>query len=158
MKTITVTVVALVLATGLCRADDSDDTLRLYLSKTDLVVLGTIVSEPIGEYDESGVPNYICEFKVSDVCKGDAELKGKTIRVNIKRFEMDKKDHHPLIKKDAECILFLKKEGSGTIPQWVTTDFWFGIQHPIPWMVKSLKRLAKEKKENVEPRTALDKK
>jgi len=56
------------------------------------------------------VPNFICEFAVAEVAKGDSKLKEKTIHVNILRFETDKKDHHPLIKKDAECILFLKKQ------------------------------------------------
>ena len=100
----------------------------------------------MGLLGEAGVPNYICVFDFSDVGKGDAKLKGKTIRVNIKRFEMDKKDHHPLIAKDAECILFLKMEGAGASPHWVTADFWFGIQHPSPWMVKSLKRLGGQEK------------
>ena len=150
MKRIAIIVAALALAVSLCHADDGDDTLRLYLSKSDLVVLGTIVSEPEGHWLEAGVPNYICEFKVLDVCKGDAKLTGKTINVNIKRFEMHKKDRHPRIKKDAECILFLEQEGEGNTPHWVTTDFWFGIQHPIPWMIRSLKRLAKQEAEDVE--------
>ena len=149
MKHISILITTLVLLGNVCHAAGSDDTLRLFLSKSDLVVLGTIVTEPTGVFSEAGVPNYICQFKVSDVCKGNAELKGKTIRVNIMRFEMDKKDHHPLIKKDAECILFLKNRGEGAIPQWVTTDFWFGIQQPIPWMVKSLKRLAMQDKKIV---------
>jgi len=145
MKLIGILITTLVLLSNVSHADDSDDTLRIFLSKSDLVVLGTIVTEPTGITSELGVLNYICQFKVSDVCKGNVELKGETIRANIKRFEMGKKDHHPLIKKDAECILFLKKEVEGTNPQWVTADFWFGIQHPIPWMAKSLKRLAKDK-------------
>ena len=142
MKKIAILTASFVLTAGICVANDSDDTLKFYLSKSDLVVLGTIVSEPEGLVDEKGVPNYICEFKVSDVCKGNADLNGKSIKVDIKRFEMHKNDHHPLIKKDAECILLLKKEQEGTIPHWVTTDFWFGIQYPAPSMVKSLKRLA----------------
>lgn len=148
MKTIAILATALALSVGVCHADGSDDTLRLFLSKSDLVVSGTIISEPAGIISEIGVPNYICQFKVSDVCKGDPRLKGETIGVNFKRFEMNKKDHHPLIKKDAQCILFLKNEGTEKKPGWVTTDFWFGIQHPIPWMVKSMKRLAKEKMSN----------
>jgi hypothetical protein len=151
MKTLAIVALSFVLAQSVCHADNSDDTLRFYLSKTDLVVLGTIMSEPMGIFHEDGVPNYICQFKVSDVCTGDAKLKGKTIKVNIKRFEMNKKDHHPLIKKDAECILFLKQESDTTIPQWATTDFWFGVQHPFPWLVKSLKRLAKQENDKVEP-------
>jgi len=145
MKTIAILATAVVLSFGVCHADDSDDTLRLFLSKSDLVVSGTISSEPWGLISGDGVPTYICEFNVSDVCKGDADLKDKTIKVNIRRFEMDKNDRHPLIKKNAECILFLKKGPKGNTPVWTTSDFWFGIQHPIPWMVKSLKRLAKQK-------------
>ena len=141
MKTITACLV-LFLVAGLCFADDSDDTLKRWLSKSELVVLGTIVSEPIGFFSEAGVPHYSCQFKVSDVCKGDSKLKDKTINLSIARFEMHKKDHHPLIKKGAECILFLKNVGTEKKPGWVTTDFWFGIQHPIPWMAKSLTRLA----------------
>ena len=90
-------------------ADEGDDTLKFCLSKSDLAVLGVIVSEPTAISDEAGVFNHICDYKVSDVLKGDASLKGKTIRVNIVRFELDKKDRHPLLKKDGECILFLKR-------------------------------------------------
>ena len=109
MRIVAVLTVVLTLISGVCLADEGDDTLRAYLAKSDLVVLGTITSEPAGIIDEIGVVNYSCQFKVSEVCKGDTKLKGKTIKVNIMRFEMDKMDHHPLIKKNAECILFLKK-------------------------------------------------
>ncbi len=122
----------------------ADDTLKYYLSKSDLAVHGIIVSEPLAAFREAGVPNYICDFKVSDVLKGDASLKGKTIRVHIIRFEMDEKDRHPLLKKDGECILFLKG-ASPDVPSWVTADFWFGVQYPSPCMASSLKRLAAEK-------------
>ena len=127
-----------------CHADESDDTLKFYLSKSDVIVVGEIASDILAVCDEAGVPNYICEFKVADVIKGDESLKEKTIKVNIMRFEMDKEDKHPLIKKDSKCILFLKKTENST-PSYNTADFWFGIQHPFPWMIKSLKRLASEK-------------
>lgn len=132
------------LSCGFCLADDSDATLRRWLSVSDFVVAGTIVTEPIGILTEAGVPNYNCRFTVSDVCKGDASLKGRSIKVSIMRFEMDERDQHPLIKKDAVCILFLKKDGEGNASEWTTSDFWFGIQHPSPWMVKSLRRLDRE--------------
>ena len=119
------------------QADDSDDTLRFYLSKSDLVISGSITSEPIGLSSESGVVGYGCDFTVVDVLAGDVSVKGKTIKVTIGRFESDAKDKHPLVKKGSECILFLKGQG--------TTDYWFGIQQLSPSMVKSLKRLAKEK-------------
>jgi hypothetical protein len=144
MKTLAILTVTLLLAPAISWADTSDDTLKMCLAKSDLVALGTIKSEPVGIIDENGVPNYICDFKVSDVLKGDAGLKDKTIKVNIMRFEMDAKDKHPLIKKDGECILFLKSATPDT-PSWVTADFWFGVQHPSPWMARSLKRLAAKK-------------
>ena len=126
------------------RGDDGDDTLKSFLSKSDLVVMGKITYEPFFNSDEFGVLNYNCEFRVQDVLKGDAKLKGRVIKINIIRFEKDAKDKHPLIKKDGECILFLKRP-TPNIPEWVTTDFWFGVQHPSPWMASSLKRLAAEK-------------
>ena len=144
MKILVASALVLGLLSNFCFADGGDDTLKQWISKSDLIISGTIVSEPIGVTSEMGVPNYICEFKVVDVCKGDVELKGKTIKINIKRFEMVDKDHHPLIKKDDESILFLKRTPKGNKPQWETADFWFGIQHPSPWMVKSLKRCAQE--------------
>jgi hypothetical protein len=144
MKMLTVLAAFFALVSGVCYADESDDTLRFFLSKADLIVLGTVTSEPTERVEEEGVPSYLCEFTVSDVCKGDITLRSKTVKVSIKRFERDKKDHHPLIKKDAECILFLKKAPERTTPQWVTADFWLGVQYPSPWMVKSIKRLAKQ--------------
>ena len=146
---ISVFAICAILAPTIALTDSSDDTLKFYLSKSDLVILGTILNQPGAVIDEVGVPNYYCDFKVTDVLKGDATLKGKTIRVNIVRFEGDKKDHHPLIKKDAECILFLKKE-ENNFPFWETADFWFGVQYPSPWMARSLKRLAEEEKKTAE--------
>jgi len=136
--------VFLVSGISIVKADDSDDTLKFYLSKSDLVVLGEIITEPMGIIKELGVPNYICEFEISDVLKGNSELKGQIIKINIMRFEMEEKDRHPLIQKNSELILFLKSTGSD-VPSWATVDFWFGVQYPSPWMAKSLKRLNSEK-------------
>lgn len=126
-------------------ADASDDTLKFYLSKSDCVALGTIVSEPHAIIMESGVLTYTCDFRISDVVKGEGGMKNRTIRVSIQRLEMDTKDRHPLLKKDSECILFLKN-ASPNVPQWVTADFWFGIQFPSPAMIRSLKRMDGESK------------
>jgi hypothetical protein len=125
--------------TRLAFADESDDTLKFYLSRSDCVVSGTIVSEPLGISDY-GV-EYICDFKVSEVFKGDAMTNGITTQVVIARFEQDASDHCPLIKKGGECILFLKNDAPN-IPKWRTADFWFGIQYPSRSMERSLKRLA----------------
>src|SRR5262249_39193142 len=51
-------------------ADDSDDTLRFFLSKSDLVVVGAITSQPFGTVTEVGVVHYICDFGITQVLKG----------------------------------------------------------------------------------------
>jgi endonuclease YncB( thermonuclease family) len=140
--------------------DSGDDTLRYYLTKSDFVVMGEIVSEPFGISTELGVIHYSCDFKVSQVARGlnrgdkADEIKSDTqIKVNIIRFEKDEADKCPEIKKGGKCILFLKKADQGNFPTWQTADFWFGVQRASPWMMRSLVRLAGENqgkvKENV---------
>ena len=130
----------LALATSVV-ADDSDDTLRSYLAKSDLVVLGEITSEPSEFRKEIGIANYVCDFKVADVLKGKL-LAEKTLTVKIARFERDEDDRIPELKNGGKCILFLKRAANGETPSWKTADFWFGLQRPSPWMARSLKRLA----------------
>ena len=45
------------------RGDSGDDTLKYYLSKSDLVVVGKITSDPIGIVDESFAPHYILSVR-----------------------------------------------------------------------------------------------
>ena len=156
MKVLGMLIAIFALLSCACHADESDATLLYYLSKSDLVVLGSIVTVPSGSSFHVSIQESSCDFEISDVLKGDPQFKGSTIKVNIKRYLMDKKDLHPLIEKDAECILFLKKASGRTIPQWVTADFWFGIQHPFPWLAKSLKRLAEEQDGRTKPSTATE--
>lgn len=124
-------------------ADTDDDTLRFYLSKSELVVTGEITTEPSCYTREAGVPEYSCEFKIAEVLKGDDILNGETIRVTIRRFESGPKDRHPLVEQGAECILFLDDTERGH-PAYVTADFWFGVQRPSASLVRSLKRLTEE--------------
>ncbi len=126
------------------RADDSDDTLRYYLSKTELCVGGTIVTEPIGIVDEAGIVNYACDFAVSEVLKG--ELKDRKIRVNVIRHEIAEADRLPSLKEGAKCILFLKAQPR-SIPPWATVDFWFGYQSYSSAMARGLKRVAETAEE-----------
>ena len=127
-------------------ADSGDDTLRALLAQSDLVVLGKIVSQPANApITKPGVMHHNCDFAVEDVLKGEPTLTNTTIKVTITRFEMEKKDHHPLIKKDSRCILFLKRASPDNTPVWVTSDVWMGVQYPFPWLARSLKRVAQEK-------------
>lgn len=132
------------------RADDSDDTLRFYVKKSDIIVSGAVVSEPKGLVDESGIINWVCTFKVAETLHGskpDAEM----IDVNIVRFGIDAKDRPSYLKKDAECILFLKNVAKAEKPAWKTADFWFGIQPRFPMMERSIKRLAEQSKQITTP-------
>ena len=147
-------VAIVLLAEAVAVADQrGDETLKFFLSKSHVVVVGKITSTPLAISGSRSVPIFVCDFQVNDVLKGDAGLKGKTIMLNIIRIEMDKKDHHPLIKKNAECILFLKERKAKRGP-WETADVWFGVQHPSTYMAKSLKRLAEQ--EVVEQRDPAD--
>ena len=123
------------------RPDAGDDTLRFYLEKSDLVVLGKITNIPIGVTSEIGVFRYVCEVEVAEVLKGDPALVGETVRTTLSRFEMGKADRNPLIAKGAESILFLKKRKKGSIPAYGSADFWFSVQYPSPRMALALKRL-----------------
>lgn len=128
------------------RAESHDDTLAFYLSRSDLVVSGTISTEPLGITLADGVVDHICKFAITDVVQGDAKLKKQTVNVNIVRFQCKKDDEHPLIKKGANVILFLKKCPAGTTHRWESADVWFGIQPSNSMMVRMMKRLVKAKK------------
>jgi hypothetical protein len=142
MRTLGVIGLILVLA-GPAFADDSDETLQYFLSKSALVVLGEITSQPRGIVTEDGVVNYICDFRIAEVLKGK-KPNADTITINIVRFERVNEDRLPELKKGGKCILFLKNARPGEKPAWRTADFWFGFQAPSPWMAKSLKRLAEQ--------------
>mgnify|MGYP001282541761 CR=1 FL=1 len=140
-------IMALTALLPLCvTANEDDETLSPLLAKSDLVVLGIFVSEPAGFATDIGVEHYSGDFLIEDVLKGDASLSNTTILVGMSRFVITMEDRLPLIKKDSRCILFLKQASDMSIPAWVTTDFWFGVQHPLPVLARTLIRLANENK------------
>ena len=143
MKIISAVCAVFMIAGLTIRADDSDDTLRFYMGKSDLVVSGTIISEPEGCVDEAGVVNWICRFNVKETLHGTG-VATNTLDVNIIRFEIHKKDHPLYLAKDSECILFLKSTSKTEKPSWKSADFWFGIQPYLPVMEMSIRRLSKQ--------------
>jgi len=147
MKAISAILALCVVLSLNARADDSDDTLRFYMKQSDIVVSGTIVSEPAGFVTESGVINWICTFKVMNVLHGK-KSDADTIEVNIVRFEIGANDRPSYLKMDAECILFLKNVSTTDKPSWKTADFWFGIQPRFPMMERSIRRLSEQDKKN----------
>jgi hypothetical protein len=129
------------------RADDGDDTLRAYLAKSDVVLLGEFTSEPESFVREAGMVHYQADFKIAQLLKGKplAERRvGGTIKVNVVRAEFEKDDRLPELEKGGRCILFLKCNDRQPTPSYITVDLWFGVQRAWPTMAKSLARLAAE--------------
>lgn len=133
---------------ALTAADDGDDTLRFYLLKSDVVLLGEFTAAPlVGAIKEEGVIHYQAEFKISQLLKGEAlgeRRVGGTIQVDIVRFEQEPQDRLLELKKGGKCILFLKCNDRQATPSYITSDVWFGVQRPSPSMATSLSRLAPE--------------
>jgi hypothetical protein len=130
---------------GPVRADDGDDTLRHYLSKSDVVVLGEFTSEPIGLSHEAGLVNYQADFKIARLLKGKPlgdRRAGGTIKANVARVEFGPADKLPALKKGGNCILFLKCNDRQEPPSYITADLWFGVQPPLPSLARALARLA----------------
>jgi len=131
-------------------ADAGDDTLRLYLGRSDVVVDATLRSLGGAFYDELGVANYVVELDVHAYVKGnlpdppkEALVPGRPVRprATIVRFELVEEDRLPYVKEGARVVLFLKACGEGSFPAHETSDFWFGVQPHGPWLVRRLKEL-----------------
>lgn len=120
--------------------DDNYDILRELSAKAQLIVVGEIATDPRGIRWQPGVNQYLFDFKVTEV------LKGKTttnVAVRVVRFEQDKEDLLPDLKKGVKCILFLKSDWPNK-PEWKSADPWFGFQRYSPAMARSLKSLSDE--------------
>ncbi len=136
---------------GLVVAGDLEETLRFYLAKSDVVVLGEFTSEPVlakTKFASGGE----ADFKIAQLIKWDAPGEsrvGATIKVHIVRAvlhgdDFEPEDRLPELKKGGKCILFLECRDLKPTPSYITADIWFGVQRPSPWMAKSLARIVAE--------------
>lgn len=125
------------IASSLVWADDSDDTLRFYLNKSELVIVGKVVNEPFGVSGEAGVENYGCQIEVEKVVAGELKVGEEPIKVTVTRFTGTGGEP----KKGESYLLFLKSYG-GRKGYWQTADFWFGIMPAATAPIPSLERLA----------------
>lgn len=121
----------------------NDETLRFYLSKSDLVVVGEIASDPTRASEEVGVVIYTCDFRITATVSGRKPIED-SIAINIIRLERDDADRVGELKKGFQCILFLKNVGSDKTPRWETADVWFGLQRATPTLERSLQRIVSE--------------
>lgn len=132
-------------------AGDLEETLRFYLSKSDVVVLGEFTSEPIHKANKFTIHDQ-ADFKIAQIIKWDAPgdtKAGATIKVHIVRAilhadDFEPEDQLPELKKGGKCILFLECHDLKLTPSYITADIWFGVQRPSPWMAKSLARIVTE--------------
>jgi hypothetical protein len=137
---------------GIVVASDLEETLRFYLAKSDVAVLGEFASEPIRKGANKFTTHYQADFKITQLLKWDApgETKvGATIKVHIVRAvlhedDFEPEDRLPDLKKGGKCILFLECHDLTPTPSYITADIWFGVQRPSSWMAKSLARIATE--------------
>ena len=124
-------------------AGNDDDTLRFYLSKSSLVVSGTIVDNPTAVGSEVGVVRYGFKFKVAKVLKG--KTPDEEIHVYLTHYHMGNVEEPPYLKKDGKAILFLRRAiDRKDFKSWASADGWFGIQPFNSAMEAELKAVADE--------------
>lgn len=127
-------------------SDDSDDTLRLFLSKSPIVIVGEVAGAAEKEIACGGelpsVANYGFEVKVQQVLQG-AEKRDR-LRVEIARFD----DHWPAAPKVGDKhVFFLKplyadRERNDRTNPLISVDKWFGMQPASPSLIAGLLRVA----------------
>lgn len=133
---------------SVCLADSGDETLNRWLDSADLVFQCVFENQSITSVHELIVHHHHFDVKVSKVIKGEPNLLGETVPVQIVRFERDENDRNSLLKKGETCILFLKNTAPGDHPYWTSSDMWFSVQPSFPSMLNSLSRLATTKTEH----------
>lgn len=116
-----------------------DDTLKHYLSKADVVVVGEVTDgwQRIGIHTD--LPYAVratgFEFAVSAWIKGKVAAK-QTIRVTVTRAH-DIEHGHWTPAQGEKLVLFLRPSGDS----WVSADQWFGAQPYSQALVEHLKRV-----------------
>ena len=136
-------------------AEHGDQTLQYYMSNSSAVVSAVIASEPAGVIDEDGVVHYSFHMQIDEVLHGPGGWfkKQKRMQIDMTRYETDKKEALPFLKKDEKCILFLSIYATIGV-----TDPWFGIQPYNSHMANRIKELSKQKKQDrtTKPSTATE--
>jgi hypothetical protein len=125
---------------------DSEEALRLFLAKSDVVVLGGFTTEVVGKETSGEYRAYHADFKITQLIKWDAPGEarvGETIKVHILR-EGD--ERLPEMKKDGKCLLFLQCYHLKPSPSYLTVDVWFGVQRPSPGLAKALSQIVTQQK------------
>ena len=123
---------------------DSEEALRLFLAKSDVVALGEFTTEPVGEKANGEYRHYRADFKITQLIKWDAPGKGQigsTIKVHIL---LEGEERPPELAKGGKCLLFLQCYAQKPTPSYLTADLWFGVQPPNPALARALSRIVKD--------------
>jgi hypothetical protein len=127
-------------------AGDSEEALRLFLAKSDVVVLGEFATEPVGKEASWEYRLYHADFRITQLIKWDAPgeaREGGTIKVHVL---LEGEERLPEMKKEGKCLLFLQCHDVKPNPSYITVDLWFGVQRPNAGLAKSLSRIVTEQK------------
>jgi hypothetical protein len=135
-------------------AKESDAALARLLARSNTVLAGTIVSDPVklevakdARPSHEGSVTYRCDFAVTEVLKGSAPGP-KQVIVHVSRWADSDEELPAELRKGGKCILFLfpmyPTQVRPYVPQFGTTDHWFGIQRYSAKMAGRLKEMAKE--------------
>ena len=129
---------------GFAVAGDIEETLRFYLAKSDVVVVGEFASEPAEVMANVELRHSQADFKITEIVKWDAPDKtkvGDTIKVHIL---LDAEERLPELKKGGKCMLLLKCQDLKPTPSYLTADIWFGVQRPNARLAKALAAVVAE--------------
>ncbi len=128
-------------------AELDDPTLDYFLSRCEMVVVGTAMNDVSGGFVTGMRLHLRGEFKVVEA------IKGKTVPGSILQVQVTQQ-HASILKKGEELVLFLNYQGGAARKGaeassvwekvWNADDFEFGAFPATPELVAALKRLAAE--------------
>ncbi|MGI8978380.1 MAG: hypothetical protein ACR2FY_04055 [Pirellulaceae bacterium] len=122
------------LASAVTAAEPSAETLRGYLTKSDVCLSGTFTLV-IGVSTEQGVIHYHCELEVGQVIAG--QCSEKKISVGFVRLELKPGDTLPFLKEGGKCLLFLKRI-TGQDTKFTLADSKWGIQEHSDQLARAI--------------------
>jgi hypothetical protein len=131
---------------NLAAAHDPEEALRLFLAKSDVVVLGEFATEPAAEKANGGFVHYQADFKITQILKWDAPTPTKAGDTILVHLMLEGEDRPPELVKGGKCLLFLECYRLTPKPSYITADFWFGVQRPNPALTKALARIVEDQK------------
>jgi hypothetical protein len=117
---------------------DFDEALRLFLSRSDVVVRGEFKGKPVRGDASFDIVTYEGDFEIAECVKVEAPAAprvGTTIKVQILA---GAEDEIPELKKGGKCLLFLECQSGPPNPSYVTVDPWFGVQRSSPALAKAI--------------------